>query len=285
MSGRQKTAFLIFIILCVADGAVWQRVLVHPPTAPVYQALDIGQGDSTVITLPGGAVIMTDAGPDDTVLSSFAKALPGAPRIDLAIISHPQLDHFNGYNFLIDHYSIGAFIINGRNDTPGVRPWLQLLDKIRARHIPLITLGAGDSIHYDVNTITILSPGQEFRQSAELNDTGLVEYVKTKDWTALLTGDTGTNIEDYLFGKKPLPVDILKVGHHGSKYSTGTHFLTMIQPKVATVSVGANNHYGHPTPETLQRLALAKISVFRTDQKGTVTIWKEAGKLRIETEK
>jgi competence protein ComEC len=257
----------------------------RPAPAPLYYQLDIGQGDAEVIELPGGAIIMTDAGPDAAVVDALEKALPGADRIDLAIISHPQLDHFNGFNALIDRYPIGAFVINGRDDDPGVKAWPELLGKIREKHIPLITLGAGDVIYYGSSSIRMLSPDAEFVQSGELNDTGFVEYVSTTAWTALLTADTGTNIEDAFFATSAPRVDILKIGHHGSKYSTGDRFLDKIRPKVALISAGAKNTYGHPAPSTISRLARFHIPVFRTDEKGTITIRRKGNTLRITSEK
>jgi competence protein ComEC len=231
---------------------------------------------------------MTDAGPDSSVTKSLQRALPQASRsIDVAMVTHPELDHFNGFNYIVENYRIGVFIVNGR-DHPGSKQWAELLQKITAKNIPLVTLGAGDSIHYGVNRIDILSPNAQLAGSSELNDAGLVEKVYTPDFTALLTADIGTNVEDYLRGRynsAVLAADILKVGHHGSKYSSGLAFLHAAHPALAVISVGARNTYGHPTPETLGRLTATGIPVFRTDQRGTITVRRVGGELKIFAEK
>lgn len=282
----------ILLFIAAADGAAWFRLFGGTPAGHAsMHFLDVGQGDGAFVEFAGGARIMTDAGPDAKVLDSLDRALGASPHaIDLAIVSHPQLDHFNGYNFMLDAgYRIGAFVINGRDDDPGVKQWPELLEKIKAKHIPLITLGAGDAIRYGLNRIDMLSPDQQFAGSAELNDTGFVEKIHTPGMSILLTADTGTNIEDHLlaqYGAAALAVDVLKVGHHGSKYSSGLPFLEAVHPSFAVISVGAHNTYGHPAPATVARFKQAGIPVLRTDQRGSVTIWRAAdGALKASTEK
>jgi competence protein ComEC len=238
------------------------------------------------MVFPDGMTMMTDAGPTDAVIQSLGKALPGAKYIDLALITHPQLDHFNGYNFILDHYGIGAFLYNGRDD-PGVAEWGALKQKIAEKHIPLITLAAGDRVRYGAAEVDILSPDAEFAQSAELNDTGLVERVRTPDLRALFTADIGFNIEEWLIAHvEDLRADILKVPHHGSKYASGESFLRAVDPEIAVIEVGAKNTYGQPGAATLARLASStRAAVFRTDQNGTVEISADGGRLKIEREK
>jgi len=106
--------------------------------------------------------------------------------------------------------------------------------------------------------------------------------------TALLTADTGTNIEEYLlahYAPAVLVADILKVGHHGSKYSSGLDFLRAVHPVLAAIEVGAHNTYGHPSPQALTRLAAARIPIFRTDQRGSFTVRRAGGTLRVFAEK
>jgi competence protein ComEC len=257
-----------------------------PPTDARLYFLDVGQGDSEIAVLPGGVTIMTDAGPTDAVLSRLAEALPGRRYIDLALITHPQLDHFNGYNFILDHYDVGAFLYNGRDD-PGVAEWKALKEKIAAKHIPLITLGAGDRIHYCGAEIDILSPDREFRESAELNDTGLVEMIKTLRFRALFTADIGRNIETWLVAnQKDLRADILKVPHHGSNYASSEVFLRAVDPSVAVIEVGAKNTYGQPGAATLARIASSTgAAVFRTDLNGTVEVFSRDGAVKIERQR
>lgn len=283
---KKLDAFSVVIVLSLIGLCFlvwWQILFVHTAEYSEIYFLDVGQGDAELVVLPGHIKILTDAGPDQKILRSLAKVLSaGDNYIDLGIISHPQLDHFNGYNFILDHYRVGAFIFNGRDDTKTVHEWPALLGKIKAQNIPLITLAAGDRVRLSDNQIDFLSPGPEFIQSAELNDTGFVELVKTGSWRALLTADVGFNIEDYLVKNgADIRADILKVPHHGSKYSSGDAFLHAVGAKAAVIEVGEYNKYGHPTKEALGRLASSGAKIFRTDQNGTVEVVAEGQKLKV----
>lgn len=283
----ELSAIIVAAVLAVGIFAWYQVIFASPNARPVDYFLDVGQGDAELIVLPGNVKIMTDAGPDQKIVASIGRALgAGDHYVDIGIISHPQLDHFNGYNFLLDHYGFGAFIYNGRDDTATVREWPMLLEKIKSKRIPLITLGAGDKIVYNGNEIDFLSPNKDFAQSAELNDTGFVELVKTSEFRTLLTADIGFNIEDYLVRRgADVKADVLKVPHHGSKTSSGAGFLNAVGAKVAVIEVGEKNRYGHPTKEALARLASAGAKIFRTDENGNVEIYAEDQKLKIVVEK
>ena len=276
---------LIVFCLAVFDCVGWYLIFsgAMPRTASAY-FLDVGQGDSEIIVFSNGVRVMTDAGPDNSVVAGLANVLPPEDAyIDVAVISHPQADHFGGYTYLLDHYRIGAFIYNGRDDASGTRSWFDLVAKIKEKHIPLITLGIGDSIRSGQNEIDILSPDADFVHSAELNDTGLVEMVKTPGLTALLTADTGANVESFLLAHyADIHADILKVGHHGSNYASSDPFLKAVDPEVAVIEVGAKNTYGQPGKDTLARLASStKARVFRTDRNGTVEFWVAGGQIRF----
>jgi competence protein ComEC len=239
------------------------------------------------MAFPGGITMMTDAGPTDAVTHSLEKAVPGRRYIDLAFITHPQADHFGGYDFVLDHYGVGAFLYNGRDDDPGVTAWTSLKSKIAAKHIPLITLSAGDRIHYKNDEVDILSPNSEFDESAELNDTGLVEMIRTEHFRALFAADIGFNVEDWLVANiKDFRADILKVPHHGSKYSSGDALLRAVDPAVAIIEVGAKNVYGQPGAATLARLASStRAEIFRTDKNGNIEVHSEGGMLKVTREK
>lgn len=255
--------------------------------------LDVGQGDSELTVFPGNVKIMTDAGPaSSAVVRALERALPADDRyIDIAIASHPDLDHVGGYLDILDRYDIGVFVCNGRDGATDA--WRQLMEKIKEKNIPVITLGAGDRIRYEKNEINILSPNSLFIQSAETNDTSLVELVQINSGEAggfrtLLTADAGFNVEENLLTQNAgaLRADVLKVAHHGSKYSSGDGFLRAVRPTIAVIGVGTKNVYGHPTKETLGRIASSThAAVFRTDRDGTVEIFSRGGKLNVTKEK
>ena len=279
---KNPTVRFILIVFALADAFLWYRIIFssHVSTS-VMHFLNIGQGDSELLELPGPVSLITDAGPDGSVVSEVDAVQGPRRRIDLAVITHPQADHFNGFNYLLGRYSIGAILINGRNDDPGVAEWYALLRKAKELDVPIITVGGGDRIHMGGTTVTFLSPDAGDLQSAELNDTGLVEYVKTPEFSALLTADTGFGVEKQLVERGSIRADILKVGHHGSKYSTSEEFLSAVKPAVSVIEVGKKNRYGHPGKETLERLSKFTKNIFRTDVNGRVSVIPKNGKLEV----
>lgn len=286
MTKNNNSGTLVIVLLFGLFALVWGNILfAKTDSHPAFYFLDVGQGDSELVVFPGNVKIMTDAGPDQKVIKSLERAIGNDAYIDIGIISHPQLDHFNGFNYLLDKYTFGAFIINGRDDAKIAQEWPALLKKIKERNIPLITLGEGDKILYQSSSISIFFPSASYIQSGELNDTGLVEFVKTGSARAIFTADIGANIEEYILKKFDIGADILKVPHHGSKYSSSEAFLKAINPKIAIIEVGKNNVYHHPTEEALERLGNATKNIFRTDQSGTIKVIVREKKLLVFTEK
>jgi competence protein ComEC len=201
------------------------------------------------------------------------------------VITHPQLDHYGGFADLLDHYDVGAFIVTGRVPESPSLVWDAIMEKIKAKKIPIILVARGDRIVNRKDKIDILSPDPIFRESGELNDTGIVERTRIGSTTILLTADIGDNVEKYLVAHDTIHSDILKVGHHGSRYSSSQAFLEAVLPKVAVIGVG-ENHYGHPAPGTVEHLRkYVGNNVFRTDLQGNIRMTFENGKIQIFTEK
>lgn len=282
---RRHKAAIIFAALLLADIFVWHKVFRGPEAeTSAISFLDVGQGDAALVSFSGGVHSLIDAGPDAKVVGELERAVPGKKYIDLAIISHPQLDHFNGFRALLRHYRFGAFIVNGRGSNSTENEWNDLLVSLREKSIPLVILEEGDEIGYGENKILFLSPGRGFIQSAELNDTAFVNMIETPEFHALFTGDIGVNVEEELLRSgADLRADILKVGHHGSKYSSSEAFLKAVRPKVALIGVG-ENRYGHPAPAVLDRLKDLKITTLRTDTQGSIKIFSTETVLRVFTD-
>ncbi|MBI5220753.1 MAG: hypothetical protein HY978_02875 [Candidatus Liptonbacteria bacterium] len=288
MTERQNFWFTLGLMLAVVlDLSVWWQVVRGGPSSqPRLHFLSVGQGDSELLELPGGVNMLFDAGPDATVVRKLERVLPPARRtIDLALITHPQLDHYNGYRSLIGRYQIGAFLVNGRDDSGSATEWRDLMKLAAAQGVPTVTLGAGDRIRVGRNTINILAPDAAWRDSAELNDTGLVAKINTSAFRALLLADIDAAEEEYLATRTDLAADILKLSHHGSKFSSSEALLKAVNPRVVAVEVGARNRYGHPSPETLARVATSTTArIFRTDRDGTITITGQNNVLQVTTQ-
>ena len=259
-SKTKKSSWVLYILaaLLLLDGIVWYQIVqtTTPRGSAEIYFLDVGQGDSELIILPGGAKVLIDAGnPDGKVLKTLAEVLPPHDRyIDILFMTHPQLDHFGGFIDVLKNYEVGAFIGNGRKGTAGAYP--ELIAELKRKGVSYVRLEEGDRILYGGAEMDILSPSGHNLLSAELNDTSLVTLLKDKNFRALFTADIGFNVESELMKKYDLSADILKVGQHGSRFSSGVEFLKAVNPKVAVIEVGKNN-YGHPTPSALARLKSA----------------------------
>lgn len=264
---------LIGFFLIIFDFFVWSQIALGGQNndLEVY-FLDVGQGDSQLVNLAGGVQILIDGGPNKKVLDELALILAPTDRyIDLVILSHPQYDHFAGLIEVLKRYKVGAFIYNGREGE--AKAFADLKKILKENKIPKIILAGNDKIKYQDNRFDILSPSPDFLKSPELNDTTLVMKLGglNSAVSVLFTGDIGENLEDYLAKNFDIKADILKVGHHGSRFSSGEEFLKKIKAKISVIEVGKNN-YGHPTAAALNRLESAGSRIFRTDKDGTVKL-------------
>jgi beta-lactamase superfamily II metal-dependent hydrolase len=220
----------IILSLIVLDLFIWHDIFLYGTIAsggPRAYVLDLGKNMATFMALPGNIKVLTDAGSDQTAVAQLEKILPvDDTYIDLGIISDALPEHFDGYNYLLDHYRFGAIAYNGRSAMSDTNDWAALLQKIKAQNIPLITIGAGDIVHSGGGEIDILSPDSQFAQSAALADTALVQKVSVQDFTALVTADTGQNVRNILQTHgDDLRAQLL--------ISSGTAYTSVAQPEFA----------------------------------------------------
>lgn len=267
-----KNLSLIFLLLTGFNIFVWGDILINLSNKDLsIYFLDVGQGDASLVKLPGDVDILIDGGPGKDVLSALKKAMPISDRyIDIVLLSHADLDHFGGLIEVIRRYKVGIFIYNGH---PGnVSAWNEFANTVKKKGIPIAILDEGDSIIYENNIIEILAPSTAFStDKSRLNDASLVAKLISKDIKALFTGDIGFDVEDYLVLNHDMDIDILKVAHHGSKYSSSNSFLEEASPIVSFVSSGKNS-YGHPTKAVLSRLSFLGSEVYRTDKHGSMRV-------------
>ena len=262
---RSKVFALFSVLIALNVFTFWQirNLNASKEDFKIY-FLDVGQGDSALVVLPGGVKMLIDGGPPNgKLLENLGKILSPTERyIDLVMLSHAQLDHFGGLIEVLNRYRVGAFLDNGR---PGeVKAYADLEAVIKKNSIRRIVLAAKDKINYMDSRFKILSPDAEFLTSKELNDTAIVAELSSNNAIALFTGDIGFDVEKALVKNYSLSADILKAAHHGSKYSSGNGFLSELKPKIAVIGVGKNS-YGHPTKETLGRLTNIGAKIYRSD--------------------
>lgn len=232
--------------------------------------LDVGQGDSIFIQTYQGNQIVIDGGPTDKVLSQLGKVMPFSDRsLDLLILTHPDLDHVSGLIDALKHFKVEKVLFTGvAADTGAFRQFLAELENEKAEKI---YAKAGQRIWLDDSTVfdVYYPPSGIADTKLATNDTSIIGKLSFGQTSILFTGDVTSKIEDSLIAPYNLDSDMLKVAHHGSRFSTSASFLQEVTPNFAVIQVGKNS-YGHPTEEVLTRLKTANAYVLRNDQQGLI---------------
>ena len=259
----------------------------------VVTALDVGQGDATLIDLPDGRLVLIDGGglPGSSLDLGTRVLLPvlrarRRSELDLVVLSHPHPDHFGGLFAVARELRIGEFWYAGSGgDAAGAAsPVEPLVAELRARGSVVRTAaelcrrangsgsGSGDLAIDVVWPCPSPSPGQS------ANDNSLVLRIRWREQTALFVGDAERWAEQRLIQREGsrLAADFLKLGHHGSRSSSTRGFIALVRPGVASISAGAGNRFGHPHEETLATLAALGVMVLRLDQNGSAQ-WETDG--------
>ncbi len=253
--------------------------------------LDVGQGDAILVEAPDGATMLVDGGPDPELTLRRLGANLGffTRRIDLLVLSHPHQDHVAGLIEVLDRFHVGAVLHAGiafENTA-----YDRLVTDAAAAGVPLTLARAGQIWRLGAGTsVDILYPTDADANAplpdGDINNGSVVLVVRHGGFGALLTGDAEEPVETTLVSRGVLaPVDLLKVGHHGSTSSTIPAFLDATKPTVATISSGEDNEYGHPAPETLAALAShPEIAVLRTDTDGDIEVVSDGSSYRVRTD-
>ncbi len=237
--------------------------------------LDVGQGDGALIRTPGGHWLAVDAGPllgaadaGRRVVAPFL-ARHGVHRLAALIVSHAHADHVGGAAFVLRRIPTDVVIEPGElYDDPA---YAGFLEAVAQTGVPWKAGRAGAAFVLDGVRFTLLHPDTTWTDwHADLNEDSIVLKVEYGAFSALLAGDAGLAAEARLAGHVGR-VDLLKVGHHGSRGASGNAWLSELAPRAAVISVGAHNGYGHPSPEALERLRRHHADLWRTDQDGTIS--------------
>jgi competence protein ComEC len=284
---RRPARPVLAALACASLMVVEPLVRPAPGVAEVHM-LDVGQGDAIALRTGGGRWILVDAGriwstgdAGRSVVVPYVAHRGGA--VALFVLSHPHADHVGGAA------SVFAALHPGRFLDPGyvgsTASYLAALEEARVDAIPWQRVRPGDSLVVDDIVLTALAPDSAW--AAHLDDANLASTVllaRVGDVRILLTGDAEAPEEEWLLAHAPeaLRADVLKVAHHGSATSTTPAFLTAVRPRIALVSVGANNTYGHPDAAVMEELAASGAAVLRTDRLGTVIVRTDGRSLEIE---
>ncbi len=289
MEERRKNIIICFLLfLGSVNVFAWSFVyeLSHGPLLEV-NFFDVGQGDAAFIETPAGHQIIIDGGPDNSILEKLGEEMPFWDRtIDLVVLTHPEHDHISGLLEVLERYEVEKVLWTGiLRDTAEYREWTRLLDE---EGTEVTTALSGQKIISSDAVFTVLFPQEDLsgREVSNTNNSSVILRLVFGETSFLFTGDAYQSVERKLIaGGEDIAVNVLKVGHHGSKTSTAEDFLAVLSPETAVISVGRDNSYGHPNTEVLELLDKYDINVLRTDRHGDIKMVSNGSNITIQTEK
>lgn len=241
-----------------------------------FHFIDVGQGDCTLIR-GGGKNILIDSGTTESgsTVYNYLKKLE-IDYIDYFIGTHPHEDHLGGASSVLSSIDAGTVFLN--SDTSSAYFYERFVDTLAERR--KTPLKPDMDCIYEVGPFRIkfLSPTKDFQDT---NDNSLITMIQFGNVKALFMGDAERTVEAELIqnGSK-IEADILKVGHHGSRYASSTEFLNVVYPSIAIIQCGEDNSYGHPHQEALNRLNAINASVMRTDKSGNIILTTDGETIR-----
>ena len=297
MSSPKIMSYLVGLLL----GFVLLVIQQMPSDQAKMVVCDVGQGDAILI-VKGRNQVLIDGGPNsEKILSCLEQHMPFYDRkIELIVLTNTDFDHMNGLGAVIERYRVIQFVTaDGVHESDALTKFVAQLGRSgvvaegveRGDIIRVGQIERDERLEFQViwppetisEYVAVFSSEIENKKReqilgasakrGDLNERSVVLLLLEDNKYTLLSGDTGFQTEKSLLqlGNIP-PINILKVGHHGSKYASSVDFLQTIHPEMAVISVGAKNTYGHPTQETLDRLRQVGAEVKRTDIDGTVVL-------------
>ena len=305
--------FIIAIAVLIAIGLV----VAHPFSAGGATGklrvdfLDVGQGDSALVTFPDNTTLLIDGGglpgpfenarkinqPDDSGEESFERETGsigesvvseylwrrGLDQVDYILATHADADHIDGLNDVARNFAVRAALVAR---TPGKdEEYTKFAGTLAERDIPVRIIGAGDVLRFGAVTAKVLWPAPEADPNfPSRNNDSIVLRLQFGERTLLLTGDIEVAAENgMLRSGEDLRADVVKVAHHGSKTSSTAGFITAVGPRFAIISVGQTSIFGHPNGEVVARWKRNGSQVLTTGNSGTITVTTDGRGLEIET--
>jgi competence protein ComEC len=268
--GIALTGLLVVVIPVRVIAPGW------PPDGWVMVACDVGQGDAIVLsTGDRGRAVVVDTGPEVAPLAACLDRLD-VSRVPLVVLTHLHADHIGGLDAVLGDCAVGAVGVS-RARVPGWA-WQEVRRKAEHAGVPVVQLSAGQRLAWSGLVIDVLAPDEKEVMPAaesdgtEINDASLVLRAVTPAGRVLLSGDVELAAQARLLDEHvDLSADVIKVPHHGSRY-TSPELFAAVRPRIAVVSVGSSNRYGHPSPLTLRMLGRMGTLVLRTDIAGDTAI-------------
>jgi len=249
--------------------------------------VDVGQGDAIYIELPSGKKVLIDGGPKSKAIADFLNS-HNVKKLDYVVLTHPHSDHYRGLKYVFTHYDVGAYY-DTNMENPDAKGDNTLRELAAAEPGCTTTFPApGDILNWDPEVkIRVLNSCPAATSSGNndvVNNCSIVMRMTYKNTSFLFMGDAESPIENAMMRifRTGLASQVLKVAHHGSRYSSDTDFLAKVKPQQAYIQVGAGNVYGHPHQEALDRLKASGAQIYRTDMSGTLKITIPGNKSLVE---
>ncbi len=278
-SARWLRRSALAALLLAALAAVGSRPVQHPHDALLFEAIDVGQGDSLLLITPEGKTLLVDGGGPgggpqpaqqnfdigEEVVSA-ALWSRGIRHLDVVALSHGHSDHMGGLPAVLRNFHPDELWV-GNN--PRFGAYNALLDEAAQLHVRVRSFRAGNTLQLGSARINVLAPFPNYQPGLEpSNNDSLVLHVAYGATSVLLEGDAEAPTEQAMLAETGLESTVLKVGHHGSITSTRPAFLARLAPQWAVISCGLHNHFGFPRQEVLEELQAARVRTYRTDING-----------------
>jgi competence protein ComEC len=268
---------MLAVVLCG-----WRLRPDHPSPPPQglrIVMLDVGQGDGILLQTRAGAVLV-DEGPPEAGVATQLRAL-GVRRLAALVVTHPHRDHVGGAADVVDSLPVG-FVLDPLEPTDS--PDEAALEReARSRGVRIVAARVGELFQLGQLSIRVLWPDGPGQPGEDPHEHGVVLLASYGQFDALLTGDSESPVTLPL---RPPEVELLKVAHHGSSDEGLGQLLRFVRPKIALISVGEGNDYGHPAPSTLSALtSFPGLALYRTDEDGRITVESDGVSFSVRTER
>lgn len=259
---------------------------ISPDTAVRFEFIDVGQGDSALITTPNKEYILVDAGTSDSKRLMKHLESSGVDEIDYLILSHPHNDHIGGAEDVLKKYSVKCVIMPDVVTTTSVfeRLYDALVLEKESAGCSIYSANPGDIYNIDNCVIKIIGPLE--CDEDDYNNCSACFTFTYGEFDAMFTGDAESKVERMLLAEGLVSeCELYKVAHHGSNTSSSNSFIAKASPEVSVISCGKDNSYGHPSTEIVERLSDVGSQVYITAEKGTITVFTDGSGYSVLSER
>ena len=273
-----SVVFYVLYLRCQEQKSDSGNMLPESSGGMTVAFLDVGEGDSVIVTADGETMLVDGGLPEYSDLIYTYLKENSIDHLKYVFCTHPHADHAGGLSGALEYAKADEAFCCVREY--GSKSFESFIEHVRQQGLELKVPEVGTALKLGGASVTVISPAKEYE---ELNDCSLVLRIDYGKVSVLLTGDAGYDAEIDMMGSQfPLRADLLKVGHHGSGSSSYYYFLREVSPSYSVISVGKDNEHGHPSEYVIEKLRDIGSQVFRTDKDGTVvfrsdgnTVWPE----------